>query len=130
MDERLAEAAAALADAPLASGCSTDLVRGVGTVEQPLAPLSLADFLDLDLPPREMLLAPILSKKSISMLFGPRGLGKTFMALGIALAVASAGRFLRWSAPHACRVLYIDGEMQASTLQSRLQEALVPRQHL
>jgi putative DNA primase/helicase len=50
-----------------------------------------------------------------------RGIGKTFIALSVAYAVASGGKVLsRWGAPQPARVLFIDGEMPASTLQERL----------
>lgn len=123
MPDRLAPLAASLTNAAPALPCSTNSVPGGGTVEQPLCPLTCGEFLAKEFPPREMLLAPILPQKSISMLFGPRGLGKTFMGLGIALAVASGGTFLRWTAPRAAKVLYIDGEMPASMLQARIASA-------
>lgn len=125
MANRLEPLADALAAAsPVGGPRSTAMVPGDGTVEQPLVPISCGEFLAKAFPPREMLLAPILPQKSISMLFGPRGLGKTFMGLGIALAVASGGSFLRWLAPRPARVLYLDGEMPASLLQSRIASAI------
>jgi putative DNA primase/helicase len=54
------------------------------------------------------------------MLYAPRGIGKTHVALGVAYAVASGGAFLRWRAPEARRVLVIDGEMPAVALKERL----------
>ena len=69
--------------------------------------------------PREMLLDPILPEQGLAMLYSYRGIGKTFLALGIACAVAGGGRFLRWSAPRPRRVLYVDGELPASTLRER-----------
>jgi putative DNA primase/helicase len=124
MAEQLEPLAVSLSNATPAPPCSTNNAPGGGTVEQPFVPLSCGEFLAKSFPPREMLLAPILPQKSISMLFGPRGLGKTFMGLGIALAVASGGKFLRWTAPRPAKVLYIDGEMPASLLQARISSAL------
>ena len=54
------------------------------------------------------------------MIYGPRGIGKTHLSLGIAYAVATGGRFLRWQAPRPRRVLVIDWEMPAVVLQERL----------
>lgn len=54
------------------------------------------------------------------MVYAPRGVGKTFFALGVAYAVASACEFLGWKAPQAKGVLLIDGEMPAAVLQERL----------
>ena len=90
---------------------------------QPLKPLSLKDFLALEIPPRKLLLAPVLPAQAIAMLYGPRGCGKTHVAVGMSLAVATGSPFLRWRAPEPKRVLYIDGEMPAGALQERLEAA-------
>jgi putative DNA primase/helicase len=85
-----------------------------------LKPYDIADFLALEIPPREMILAPIIPEKGTAMLYAARGNGKTHVAHGIALAAATGGKFLRWVAPKPRRVLIIDGEMPASELQRRL----------
>src|SRR5271170_6847779 len=83
-------------------------------------PIGFSDFLALDVPPREMLLNPILPERSLAMLYAPRGVGKTLLSLSIGLAVAAGFSLLRWSAPRQKRVLYIDGEMPLISLQERL----------
>jgi putative DNA primase/helicase len=85
-------------------------------------PIDLSDFLALKIPPREMLLSPILPEKGLAMIYAARGIGKTHVAHGIAFAVATGTKFLKWSAPKARRVLCIDGEMPGSELQKRLSE--------
>jgi hypothetical protein len=87
---------------------------------QTFQPVGLLDFLALEVPPREMLLAPILPERSLAMLYAPRGIGKSWLSLSIGLAVASGGSVLRWSAPRPRRVLFVDGEMVLSDLQIRL----------
>lgn len=82
--------------------------------------ISLKDFLIMELPPREMLLAPFLPTQGLGMLYAKRGVGKTHVALGIAYAVAVGGSFFKWFAPVAKKVLYIDGEMPAVSMQERL----------
>jgi putative DNA primase/helicase len=77
--------------------------------------------------PRERcLLDPILPERSLAMLYAPRGLGKSWLALSIGLAVASAAPLLRWSAPRQRNVLYVDGEMPLVSLQERLKAISVP----
>jgi hypothetical protein len=49
-----------------------------------------------------------------------RGIGKTYFSLNLGYACASGGDFLRWKAPTPKKVLYVDGEMPAPTLQERL----------
>jgi hypothetical protein len=82
--------------------------------------LPASELIAADLPARQMVLDPLLTTKSLALLYGPRGLGKTFLALGIAWAVASGGSFLGWRASRPHRVLYIDGEMAAVDMQQRL----------
>jgi len=84
--------------------------------------ISLANFLALELPPRENILSPWLPRQGLAMVHSKRGLGKTFAALNVAYAVASGGSFLRWQAPRPAGVLFIDGEMPANVIQRRLAE--------
>jgi putative DNA primase/helicase len=97
-------------------------VRSADIQEPPPALQSVGfnDFLNIDLPPRKMLLSPILPEGSLAMLYAPRGIGKTMLSLSIGVAVASGGELLRWSAPERKRVLYVDGEMPVVSLQERL----------
>lgn len=81
-------------------------------------------MMGIDFPPRRQLLSPWLFASSINMLTAYRGTGKTWTALSIALAAASGGQFLKFSAPEPCRVLYIDGEMAATEIQGRLRQLL------
>src|SRR6516165_7802896 len=94
--------------------------NAVVPIRAPLQALGINDFLSLDIPPREMLLAPILPERSLAMLYAPRGLGKSWLALSIGLAVASGQPLLRWIAPRQRNVLYVDGEMPLVSLQERL----------
>lgn len=95
-------------------------VPPASTAKAGLAPIQIDDFLALKIPPRPHLLSPWLREKSVSMLYAPRGVGKTWTALSVAYAVASGGSFLRWTAPKPAPVLYLDGEMAAGDLQDRL----------
>jgi putative DNA primase/helicase len=60
------------------------------------------------------------------MLYAPRGLGKSWLALSIGLAVAGGTSLLRWSTARQRRVLYVDGEMPLVSLQERLKAISVP----
>jgi putative DNA primase/helicase len=72
------------------------------------------------LPKRELLLAPIMPRRSLLMLYAARGVGKTYAGHGIGYAVAGGGSFLRWKAERPAKVLLIDGEMPAELLQQRI----------
>ncbi len=94
-------------------------LRADGTAELPRQ-LTAPELLAANLRTRECMLDPFLASDSQALLYGPRGLGKTFVALGIAWAVAGGGSFLGWTAREPRRVLYVDGEMSAVDLQDRL----------
>ncbi|MGI9336442.1 MAG: AAA family ATPase [Gammaproteobacteria bacterium] len=91
---------------------------------QPLVVDDAATFLALDLPPRHNVLEPWLPAQGLAEIFAFRGTGKTYVSLGIAVAMASGGEFLRWRAPEPVGVLFVDGEMPANYLQKRLDIAV------
>ncbi len=88
--------------------------------ERRLKAVNVGDLLAMDIPPRKMLLAPVLPRQGLVMLYSKRGVGKTNLGLRMAYAVAAGGPCLRWEAPKPNRVLFIDGEMPLITLQERL----------
>jgi hypothetical protein len=90
------------------------------SVPAALRSVSAPELMAMDLPKPRAILEPILSTKSLVLLYGPRGIGKTFLALGIAWAAATGGRFLGWQAPQPARVVYVDGEMAAAELRDRM----------
>ena len=82
--------------------------------------LTLEEVLNKEITPRQNLLSPWLPSQGLCMIYSARGLGKTWMALEIAYAVASGGSFLNWEAESPQGVHYIDGEMPLSLMQERL----------
>ena len=87
---------------------------------QGLVALDMSEFLSMKIPDRGYLLSPILPVQGIGILYAPRGVGKTFAALSVAVAVASGGAVFNWRAPLPKKILYVDGEMPATSMQSRL----------
>lgn len=86
-----------------------------------LRAVTLEEFLHMELPPKELILDPFLPCQGLGLLYAKRGVGKTHVALRIAYAVATGGTFLKWKAPKPRKVLYLDGEMPARSMQERLQ---------
>ena len=82
------------------------------------------DFVTERLVPRKMLLSPFLTEKSMGMIHAWRGVGKTHVGLGMAVALATGGQFLKWKANEASPVLYVDGEMADEDLQLWIKEML------
>src|SRR6476661_5106457 len=74
--------------------------------KQSLQAFGINDFLNIDIPAREMLLSPILPERSLAMLYAPRGVGKSWLGLSMGLAIAGGESLLRWSAPRQRNVLY------------------------
>ena len=85
-----------------------------------LVALDLGEFLSMPIPDRGFLLEPVLPVQGIGIMYAPRGIGKTFAALSVAVAVASGGKVFDWRAPMPKRTLYVDGEMPAIAMQNRL----------
>lgn len=77
-----------------------------------LGPLALEDFLALDWPEPEYLLAPLIRAGSVSMVAGQREAGKSMLAMSMALACATGTSTLGGllHAPRRVKTLYLDGE--------------------
>lgn len=84
--------------------------------------VDIKTFLNQKLPKKQFLLSPWLAESGLAQVHAYRGVGKTYFALNVAVAVATGGSFLGWNCPKPKRVLYIDGEMSAIDMQSRLKE--------
>src|SRR5690348_17615792 len=67
----------------------------------------------------EPLLGP-LARGCITMLCGPRGVGKSWLALAPALAAARAGSLGAWRSRRRSRVVFIDAAGSEAVLHARL----------
>lgn len=101
------------------SALADDPVGSVFEIVPPFTAIPLDEFLQMEFPPREMLLGPWLPQQGLAMVFAPRGIGKTHFSLGVAYAVAAGAGFLKWVASAPQKVLVLDGEMPAAALQER-----------
>jgi KaiC/GvpD/RAD55 family RecA-like ATPase len=79
-----------------------------------------AQFVLRDIPPREQIVDPFLPTSSLSMIYAARGVGKTWFALALCVAISHGDDFLTFDVPRARTVLFIDGEMALADLQSRV----------
>lgn len=82
-------------------------------------PKDCNDLIVMDLPPKRTIMSWALTA-TLNMLYSVRGLGKTQFALELSFAMATGGSFLGWIATQKWKVLYVDGEMSAATMQSRV----------
>lgn len=84
--------------------------------------VSADEFCAAPIPPRKALLEPWLMKDSINMIYASRGVGKTYFSLALAIALAGGTSSLSYKVKEEVKVLYLDGEMPASDMQSRIKE--------
>ena len=94
------------------------------TAPATLRAVTVADLQAMELIPQAYVLEGLLREQGLMMLYGWRGIAKTWLALGLAVAMATGGTYLRWKAPRPRRVLYIDGEMPAIAMRERLDAML------
>ena len=118
-----------LAKQPLLSDPATQeyFIKKVGPLLGDAAPrpvdlskalVSYPDLLALDIPERPRYL-PWLPEGGNVMVFGPRGIGKTFFQLALAVSLTTGKNLWKWKCPAPVGVLYVDGEMQLDELRQR-----------
>lgn len=88
-----------------------------------LPAVSIGELMGLTLKERARLL-PWLPEGGHIMVFGPRGIGKTYFALSLAISLATGETFLKWKPIKAVGVLIVDGEMALTELRDRLRSLL------
>ena len=72
----------------------------------------------------QFLLEPFLREGEATLIYAASGLGKSFYAAGLAVAMASGGEFIGYKAPEPRKVKYIDGEMSVYDLSLRIKAAI------
>lgn len=73
-----------------------------------------------EIPPRKRHWGRLMCAHQVGMVVGPRGKGKTWVCLGIAVAISSGASFLGHAPDKPRSVCYLDGEMDFATLQERV----------
>jgi len=109
LESELAEAAPPETDA----GWSAALNRAV------LTPTEIAN---LNLPKRAPVLGAWFLEGDLGFIYGPRGLGKTWLAMLIGRAISDGKSIGPWTAPEARKVLYVDGEMAVDASLERAEQ--------
>lgn len=119
----------------LPKGDVSDWIEAGGTRDQlvrlcqirRLVTVEFGELLTRDLPPKRTLLHPWLYSQDLVMVYANRGVGKTMFLLELTLGLASGGQVFTWHCPEPVRVLYVDGEMPAVTMQERIAAAIAGR---
>ena len=81
--------------------------------------LSAQELESLEILPRECLVGTWWKEGGQGFLFGPRGLGKTWLSVYLARCLAEGRDCGPWKISKARRVLYVDGEMALDGLRER-----------
>jgi hypothetical protein len=69
--------------------------------------------------PREPIVGEWFKQGDLGFIFGPRGLGKTWLAMLLARKCAEGGSVADWTVHKPRRVLYVDGEMPLDGIRER-----------
>jgi AAA domain len=104
---------------------NSELNAKTAAVANVLQATTLKTLLAKQFPKREYLIAPVMKEGESMMLWAAPGVGKTMLALSLAVAVAGGGEVLGLTGVGKRRVLIIDGEMNEADLQDRF-KALLP----
>lgn len=78
-----------------------------------------SEFVKLEIPSRESLLHPIIKEQSITEVYGPRGVGKTWFTKALLNAAANNESFGPWESGLQVPCLYLEGEMPAADVIDR-----------
>ena len=87
-------------------------------VDLSAALVTYTNLLSLNIPERPRHL-PWLPEGGNVMVYGPRGVGKTFFQLALAVALTTGKGLWKWECLAPVGVLYVDGEMQLDELRQR-----------
>lgn len=77
------------------------------------------DLANIAVSPREPILGDWFKEGDLGFIYGPRGLGKTWLAMLLARRCAEGGSVANWQVHKPRRVLYIDGEMPFDGIRER-----------
>jgi len=86
------------------------------------AVLTPAEIGKLNLPKRQPVLGTWFLEGDLGFIYGPRGLGKTWLAMLMARAISDGKSIGPWTAPDARKVLYVDGEMAVDASLERAEQ--------
>ena len=85
-----------------------------------LNPITMTQLFEMPLQKPEYVIKPFLPQKGLIEIYAPAGVGKTTFALTLSIAAATGTSFMKWDVNHSWRVLYVDGEMNASDMKDRI----------
>ena len=85
-----------------------------------LSTIPCTELKNIGIPPRRKIVGDWFCESDLGFVFAPRGLGKTWWALGLAVSIVAKDTFGPWKIHDRPSVLYIDGEMPCESLAARI----------
>ncbi|NPU86403.1 MAG: AAA family ATPase [Syntrophaceae bacterium] len=82
--------------------------------------VSASDLMTRKLPERPHIMRPWLKAGSLTLVYAKAGVGKSFFAWSVAIAVVKQLTIGEWTVDNPAGCLYTDGEMQLDDIQERL----------
>jgi hypothetical protein len=92
--------------------------------------LTASELDALVIPPRESLVGTWWFTGALGFLFGPRGLGKTWLAVHLARCLAEGRDCGPWKIAKKRNVLYVDGEMPLAALRDQIREVFIHENYI
>ena len=77
-------------------------------------------FKEMVMPEIKTIMSPWLTFGSTHMIYARRGVGKTFFAMSLSLAITHGSGFGDWELEEAVNVMYVDGEMLPQMMKDRI----------
>lgn len=83
---------------------------------------SIGSLFDTEFEQRKEIFGPIIQDGTLTLLYAPRGIGKTFFALQLAHAISTQSPFLKWVSDGEYKTCLFDGEMGRERLTNRFRK--------
>jgi hypothetical protein len=109
--------------AQAATASPVALMTAFTITPEALARVSLRNWRERQIAPRQNALGSLLATTGRMMLVAPTGLGKTHLGHAVAYCMGLGRPFLHWTVDRPLRVLIVDGEMPEDLMQERLRDA-------
>ena len=82
--------------------------------------LTFGDFISMPIPQRKAYMEPLVVEQSITLISGPRGVGKTWLGVSMQYSLTTGNPLGPWPVQNPARCLYVDAETPMVSLQDRL----------
>ena len=81
--------------------------------------VTINELLAMELADPTHIWGPTICTHNLVMIYGPTGIGKTYVCMKLAHTIAAGGKWLAWDVERPRRVLYVDGELGLAAVKRR-----------